>query len=328
MKMTRHSKGSSHRHGQVLVMAVFAVFVIGLVAALAIDVGYIMCTRARLQNAADAGSLAGALELVEQRNGGASESSARAAAEAEAQDIAAVNWGVARCEVLFGTYEDGEFEEQGPGTPASALQVNMYRDEGAAGGPLALFFAPIMGLDTVVVDAGAVSDVERGLSSVTAILAPFAVHEDDVPGAGEDFKFYLHDTIVPGCFGLLNLDGGSSGTPELRDWILDGYPGEIALDPETDCLWIEGTPGWRSALKSALQERLGDVIYICVYDEVEGQGSNANFRIIKFAAAELLDFKLTGNDKYIEGELERQVNVPFCEVGGPDLNLCKVQLVE
>jgi hypothetical protein len=77
-----------------------------------------------------------------------------------------------------------------------------------------------------------------------------------------------------------------------------------------------------------VQARHGDVIYICVYDEVTGHGSNAEFRIVKFAAVHLLNSKLTGNDKYIEGTLEVIVSVPVCEAGGPDVNLCKVQLVE
>ena len=321
------SRGCGARNGQVLILAAFAVILMSLLAALAIDVGYIMCTRGRLQNAADASCVAGTLELVAQLNDSASEADARAAAEAEVRDIAAANWDAARCVVLFGTYEDRHFVEQDLGTPAAAVQVTTYRDEGAAGGPLALFFAPMMGMDSVNVQKHAVSNFETGIRVLRSGLGPFAVHEDVVVAPGETMKVYWPDMIVPGCFGLLNLDGGSLGTPELNDWILNGYDGEVALGPD-GYLWIQGTTGWRAALKSAVEERIGEIMFICIYDEVTGTGSNGLFRIIGFAAVRLTYCNLTGNNPYIDGILERVVSVPDGETGGPMYNLCKVQLVE
>jgi len=319
--------GYETRNGQVIVLAVIVLVVMIMLAAVAIDGGYIMCTRARLQNAADAGSVAGALELVARLNGGASEADARTAAEVEAQSIAAANWDAARCEVLFGTYEGGQFVEQGVETPATAVQVTMYRDEGASGGPLALLFAPIMGLNAVDVDAHAVSETALGIRVLRCGLGPFAVDKNIVVAPGQTMKIYWPDLIVPGCFGLLNLDGGSLGTPELEDWILNGYDGEVALGPD-GYLWINGTTGWRAALKDEVQQRIGEIMFICIYDQVTGKGSNGNFRVIGFAAVRLTYCDLTGKNPYIDGVVQRIVSVPDCETGGPLYNLCKVQLVE
>ena len=105
------SRECGARSGQVLVLAAAAVIMIVLMGALAVDVGHIMCTRARLQNAADASCVAGTLELVAQINDSASEAEARAAAEAEAQSIVTSNWWAARCDVRFGTYQDEQFVE-------------------------------------------------------------------------------------------------------------------------------------------------------------------------------------------------------------------------
>ena len=69
-------------------------------------------------------------------------------------------------------------------------------------------------------------------------------------------------------------------------------------------------------------------MFICIYDQVEGQGSNGLFRIIGFAAVRLTYCDLTGNDPHIDGILERVVSVPDGETGGPAYNLYKVQLVE
>ena len=315
------------RNGQVLVFAAVAIILMILLAALAVDVGSIMCTRARLQNAADAGSVAATLELVEQRNELASESSARAAAEAEALAIGAANWDACRAEVIFGIYEDGHFVQKDLATEATAVQVTTYRDDSAPGQQLALFFAPFMGLDAVDVEKHAVSAYEKGIGTMWASLAPFAVHESQIEPPGEVMCFYWPDLIVPGCFGLLNLDGGDLGTPELVDWILNGYDGEIEI-PEDGFLWIDGTTGWRAVLKKPLEERLGETVFICVYDEVVGEGSNGSFRIIKFAAVTLLSAKLTGLDPHIEARVQYLVNVPFAETGGPETNLATVKLVE
>jgi hypothetical protein len=298
-----------------------------MLAALAIDGGYIMCTRARLQNAADAGSVAGALELVARLNGGVSEADARTAAELEAQSIAAANWGAARSEVLFGTYEGRQFVEQGVGTPATAVKVTMYRDEAASGGPLALFFAPIMGLNAVDVDAHAVSQTAPGIRVIRSGLGPFAVDKNVVVPPGQTMKIYWKDSIMPGCFGLLNLNVGSLDTGELKEWILNGYDGEVALGPD-GYLYVTGTTGWRATLKSAVEQRIGDTMFICIYDQVTGTGSNGTFRIIGFAAVKLTNCKLTGKDPYIDAVVQRIVSVPDCETGGPIYNLCKVQLVE
>jgi len=323
------SMRQSCRSGQVLVIVTFGLVLLILLAALAVDVGYIMCSRGRLQNAADASVVAATLELVAQRNDQATEASARDAAAVEALDIAAANWDAARGEVRFGTFESSQFIEKDLSANATAIKVTMYRDEAASGGPLALFFAPVMGLDSVNLQEHAVGAFETGINVIRSGLGPFAVEESLVVPPGQTMKIYWPDLIVPGCFGLLNLDSGSLGTPELEDWILNGYDGEVALGPD-GYLWINGTTGWRAALKDEVEARYNETMFICIYDQVTGTGSNTNFRVIGFAAVEILPTsKLTGNDPYIEARVERLVSVPDGETGGgPDYNLCKVQLVE
>ena len=62
---------------------------------------------------------------------------------------------------------------------------------------------------------------------------------------------YDEEMFVPGCFGLLNLNGGDFYTEETWEWIEQGYDGEVALGPEGH-LWISGGPGFRSAIQHAL----------------------------------------------------------------------------
>ena len=115
---------------------------------------------------------------------------------------------------------------------------------------------------------------------------------------------------------VLDFDGGSNPTGDLEDWILDGYDERIELDPETDCLWIEGNPGFRAALKDELEAMEGDPINILVYDDVIDSGSNAEFRCIGFLGLTIVDSKLTGNEKYIEAEVTQFTTVHSVLMGG------------
>ena len=65
-----------HRGGQILVLVALALFVLVGFVALAVDVGHIYRERRHMQNAADAGALAGARELCQGE--GASQAEARA----------------------------------------------------------------------------------------------------------------------------------------------------------------------------------------------------------------------------------------------------------
>jgi len=68
-------------------------------------------------------------------------------------------------------------------------------------------------------------------------------------------------------------------------------------------------------------------VFVCVYDEVTGQGSNANFRIVQFLALTITQVKLTGGSKYVKARVERLVSIPNCETGGSsDSNVVKVHL--
>ena len=202
----RHHKGSlemrletiNSRKGQVVVLAAVAMVVMLLVCALAIDVGHVASTRARMQNGADAAAVAAALELAVQRNDAATESAARDAASAEALGIATANWSPCRTEVLFGTYADGQFVQQDLATEATAIQVTMIRDGAAPGGLLAMFFAPVMGIGAVEVHTPAVSQIATGIRTIRSGLGPFAVWEGDVVAPGQQMKIYWPDEIVPG----------------------------------------------------------------------------------------------------------------------------------
>ena len=151
-------------------IAVLLLLIFGF-AAMVIDLGWLFVVRGELQNAADAGALAGVVELV--NNG-----------EDFAQTIA----------VTFAT-EDGQFRLNRTSPKADAvdvtvlgpetLQVLISRAEGTAAGPVPTIFARIWGKETAEVRAVAVATLDHRVVGVgPGILLPIGVRDTWLtPGA-------------------------------------------------------------------------------------------------------------------------------------------------
>jgi len=314
--MARRSHKASRR-GQVVVVAPALLVILFLVLVMSVDLGYVCVTRARLQNAADAAAVAAAHVLLDERANGESEESARQLAAAEAAAIQQCNAEDAGMDVEFGsTSEAGIFTAEDDEASATAVRVTVRRNAAAPDGSLPLFFSPLVGKESCDVAALAICKLDTGIRGVLSGLRPFAIHEDDLVEPGNTMTFYEHETWGPGLFGLLNFDGGSCGTPELRDWILNGYDGTVEIDPEVGYTWIGGTPGWRATLKDEVQAVEGIPITVVVFDDVVGAGSNGNFRCIGFVAITITDSRLTGSDKYIACQVEEFTSVHDVLLGG------------
>lgn len=329
-----HAPKQCRRSGQVIALAPVIIVVLVAVLTLTIDVGRMFRTKAVLQNAADAASLAAAHVLATQQVAGESESDARAAALGEAMAVAAANCtdpdtvgaGVV---VIFGCEGDeGGFVAADEETMATVVRVRAFRTDEAAGGSLAMVFGRIFGLDFCDVTSAATCEVATDIKGVSAGLRPFAIWEEDVADLGQLMTFYEHEQIEPGLFGLLNLDGSSCGTPELADWILNGYGGLFAIDD--GYIWIDGSPGFRASLRDEIGHIVGEPIIVVVYDQVVGTGSNGDFRCIGFLNIVISDYRLTGNNKYIQCRVGAFMSVYELLTGGyySSPNLQKIQLID
>jgi len=225
---------------------------------------------------------------------------------------------------------------------ATAARVAVTRDADATAGPLSLFFGPVFGLDSADVRASATTKLSSNICGVRSNLAPFAVYQGLVGSPGDIITFYPNGQdhsdaddldeagwpTVPGCFGLLNLDGGSFGTTKAKDWILNGYDGGLVIPPEVGYTWVSGGTGFRSSIRSAIEQRIGEPLIIAVYDRASGTGATAEFRVVSFMAVTITECQLTGSDKYIRGRIENLTVTGHFIAGGSKItpNLAKVQL--
>jgi hypothetical protein len=326
-----------------VVLAAVMLAAIAVALSFGIDVGRIVLEKTRLQNTSDAAALAAGQVLLIQHREGASEEDARAAATEAAEEVLAANHPDAAMQVEFGTTdEDGSFVAADMATEATAVRALASRQADAPGGALPMAFAGLLGVDSADVEAVGVTAVKSHIQGVTKGLRPFAVYEGDVPEPGQEMILYPggedngngngngNTQIVPGCWGLLDLNGGSNSNQETQDWILNGYDQVFSVDTDNGYIWIEGTPGFRASINDEINQVLNQSMTVVVYDEVTGQGANADFRCIGFLRMHITEAQLHGNDKHVTCAVEQIQNVSglLAGDGWESPNVRRVQIVD
>jgi hypothetical protein len=276
---TQKRSNRSRESGQTLVLV--ALLLVGFVGmlGLVLDGGNIYFQRRRMQNAADAGAIAGAVILA--KNGTGEQARTKALEYAVAQNLA-----------------------DSAQVTISANSVTVVAHETAN-----MTFARILGINNIDVNATA----EAAWAPLGAIYgcAPVAVRDFDYVFGNEytiwdDTKDYdpLSGNISGGYRGWLNLacvypaSCGAGGASQLKDWMANGYPGIMRIDS-----WIRGDPGVKASVIHQVQ--VGQVLRIIVYDQIQQKYSGKDYyHAIKFAAFKVTKVYGTGNPKGIKGSFE------------------------
>jgi hypothetical protein len=195
-----------------------AIALVGLLAftALVVDYGVLWVARRQVQNAADAGALAGAISLAfgpPVANREDLSDPAYAAARAAAASVARSNlvWGAAP-RVIEAT-DVIIIECPDPDLPDKCVRVNAYRNQegGSGNSPLPTFFARLVGVENQGVRATATAEIISG-NFVPYCIKPFALPDQWLDGAdqhpsrlGETYNPYdppdSYDTYVRGADG-------------------------------------------------------------------------------------------------------------------------------
>lgn len=316
------------RKGQTIVLFCGALVAICLVAALAVDVGHLLTSRARLQNGADSASLAALLEIWEQRGSAGGEHDARYYAQQEAEAIVQLNYPEAGIQVTFGVWDDGQFTPVDETVAAHAVKIKVCRNQSAPGGPDETFFAGLMGMGRVNQAASAVARYQpKG-------LIPFSIYEPYAGSPGDVMTLYDDTLVTPGVFGLLDFDGGENSAADQKDWTENGYEGSFNIDPETGYLVVEGNTGWVGSLNSAIDGHIteGDPVVACVYRTVSGTGANTIFEIVGFVQIVITDrgtvHEQGETKKYIEAMILGKYIVGSGQTVGSMRDFMRLQLVQ
>jgi len=113
--------------------------------------------------------------------------------------------------------------------------------------------------------------------------------------------------ITPGNFGTVDIGHHGNGAPDLWRQIREGpnaddlaaHGGSLELNPSTGTLELNGDTGMTASMKHALDDVVGMPRTILLYDAVRGQGNQTWFTIRGFAGVRVVDFSMTGQEKYI-----------------------------
>lgn len=287
MRPRHHSERDRERGAVIVIVAITMTAVIGA-AAFAVDAGGAWESQRRLRTSTDAAALAAA------------------ATEAEGDD---------GCADAAGFFVDAN-------DPDAEMTSCQSHDNGTWGyvtvsaeSPVDFQFAGIFGIDGT--DVGSTTHAMYGLPTgakgvrpmglcrdANAELSAWLNHPDGPTGDSGTIRIgYTNDLgacgNAPGNWGMLGLDGGQPSNAKLKEWVQNGYPETVEPSPPN----LPGDPGaFNPSIDSELSPQVGQKFAIPLYDEVTGQGSNAQFRVVGFVWVKLIGYQTTGAeaDRYLE----------------------------
>ncbi len=237
--MKRTIKIIGNRNGTVIVFVALTLSALIGIAALAVDVGYMMVARNELQNVADAGALAAARRLGHIYEGmGYSQqqtynaSGDAAVIEEAAIDVAAKNKAAGKAvtinaaEVIIGTWNPTVTPKfTATMSQPDAVRVTTRRDS-TANGPIGTFFARVLGVNTVNVSATATAAL-TGETTIAPGGLPLPVgismawfNKPSSQWCNQPIKFYPTGTI-DGCAGWNTYEESPPNASTLKKLLHD-----------------------------------------------------------------------------------------------------------
>lgn len=271
-----HERGPSWQRGQTLVLvALFIVIFFGFLA-LVVDLGNIYSQRRFMQNAADAGALAGARALALE------ESNSTIVAEANRYSVQ-LN------------------KAQKCSTQVLTSSVVVTAEE-----TFRTFFAAAIGVPQFTVSA--VAEAGFGPPEKMGDLMPLAIKETAmnwVRAITEPTEIDIWDDdkvesdpalhrISDGERGWLDFTGQKSGAQALKQWIADGYQGTVSVGEK-----ILGMPGDKASVLDEFQVHVDeqDEVIVPIFDTYDG----TFYHITGFAVFKVTGFDNKGPDKHVTG---------------------------
>ena len=269
-----------------IVVALLLVVILGF-AALVIDLGWLFVVNSEIQNGADAGALAGVVELALNDTSAAENTALR-----YATDLAQYRLNDPAPKADAVTVTIGGV--LGPET----LQVQIRRTSDTTAGAVPTFFARAWGKDTMTTDVIAIAGLCHNVVGVGGGggLLPFGIRDTLIEGLdyGDQFSVFPWDNTEAN-WGLLNLNGGAFSNSEVDDWISNNYPDPFVIPEPPGYIYVPGDPGLSgTSLNTAITSRINDLILLPIFDEVTGPGALSAYRVVDIAGGILTDLNTIG----------------------------------
>jgi Flp pilus assembly protein TadG len=305
-----------NERGQAIVVTVLSLVVLLGMSALVLDVGSWFRTKRRLQGTADAAALAGAQQLP----------GAPGQALVMAKEYADKNGGdVSSSDIeILTTY-----------TTNDTISVKAARTDSS-------IFSKVLGINSANIHASAKARTDTPYS--VRYVAPMVVscdHElikkcngsSNLPRFGVDTTLPFDPMGAPGAFGMLNLNksGGTPGTSEEANWILNGY--DAYLDVNKDYRSDPGAKFSSQEIQGALDLRISNGIPLLfpVFERLTGTGQNANYFIIGWIGFHLNSYEIRGNNAILHGYFTEYIAnglLSSSGSGSPNFGVKSIQLID
>jgi Flp pilus assembly protein TadG len=124
---------------------------------------------------------------------------------------------------------------------------------------------------------------------------------------------------VNGCsstsnWGWLDLSGSGGGS-DVNEWLDNGFAQLMPVPAQ-----IQAETGAISSVQSHLNTLVanGTIFPISMYDSVTGQSTSQLYHVVAFAMVQLLDFSVTGNNRYFTFKFFRSAISGTCCGTGPN----------
>jgi hypothetical protein len=277
--------GHHDDRGSIAIIAALVFVPLSLMLAVVVDSGRVWVSRQRLQTGVEAAAVASGAEWA----AGGAKCSATATAYVSADGASPHN-------IACST----------SGTSTSGV-VTMQATE-----RVSLLFARLLGRDSAEVDAA--TAVRIGAAQSVSGLRPFGLCVDHpsiarwiaggmTAGVSETIRFQAPNQKcggdVSGNWGVLDFNGGSNTTGEIREWVESGYDGYIEVGDV-----ISGSPGAPSTSVNP-NAMVGQSILLPLFSEPRGGGNSAQYKIVGFAQAFVQAVRFSG------GEAQRSITIRF-----------------
>ena len=128
--------------------------------------------------------------------------------------------------------------------------------------------------------------------------------DDDSTDGIPEINMYpdLNSGLAPGNRGTVDFGHAGNSTADLKRQIQYGlnaydlsfFPNNEIRFNEYGALYLNGDTGISAGIQASLASIIGQVRAIPIFIEVNGQGNNATYTIVKFAGVRIIDVKLSG----------------------------------
>jgi Flp pilus assembly protein TadG len=316
-----------NQQGSIIPVVAIGMFVfIGLLA-LVIDLGHLHTVRQELQNAAEAGALAGTRALFDLPGDDSSDYPRCTRGQQTARDAAALNKTDKDQTVTVPAADaqlirwDWKLNQISPPTPScnleaatgvNGIRVTARRDSSVATGPVSLTLGKLFGKDTTDVEVFAVAAVQSGLPP--GPFSNIAVNRAEL----EKWKLLSPEELGKILMSPDNGDnaGWSAAAPSninaanLKDWINDGTSPAVQGPPDGTVNLMNGNTSAFHDLKKAFDKVMslpgpphvddGWLVYFPVVDATKDVGSAP---VVGFQAFIITGVKPTTSEKGISFHL-------------------------